>query len=192
MVKKLLMLLCAVLGISQTRGVTLPTASTADKAIWYVIQFMNQGNVIEGKGDGEQARTAALNLSMESSISVTNAQLWKLEGDNTNGYKLINKNGQYLYLDNSARDAKVYAGKNVSGKKVLFKLMESQAQGYTGGLELQPAENNEVSINQFGGASSNAPLGLWNKNDAGNVLKFVSLGSSNENDAYGLILIQLL
>ena len=187
MVKKLLMLLCAVLGISQTRGVTLPTASTADKAIWYVIQFMNQGNVIEGKGDGKQARTAALNLSMESSISVTNAQLWKLEGDNTNGYKLINKNGQYLYLDNSARDAKVYAGKNVSGKKVLFKLMESQAQGYTGGLELQPAENNEVSINQFGGASSNAPLGLWNKNDAGNVLKFVSLGSSNENDAYGLI-----
>lgn len=175
MAKKLLLLLCAILGFSQARGATLPTASTADKTVWYLIQFLSQEHVVEAKGDGVQVRTA--------SISISNAQLWKLEGDNTNGYTLTNKNNQKLYLDNSAKEAKVYAGTSVNGKKTLFKLAESGNDGF----ELQPAENAAVSINQFGGAGNDKPLGLWSKNDPGNAVKFISMDDFNAIGEYGLI-----
>lgn len=83
MVRKILLLFFVLLSVGQARAAGFPEISIPEKTVWYLIQFLNQGNVLEAQGDGVLVRTAQ--------ITASDAQLWKIEGDETNGYRLTSK-----------------------------------------------------------------------------------------------------
>lgn len=178
MVKKLLFLLCTFLGISQSYGTDLPVISNSEQTVWYLIQFLNQGNVLEAKGNGELVRTAV--------ASGSDAQLWKIEGDETKGFKLTSKTNQVLYVNSTAKNGKFYSGMTPSGNQ-LFSIVSTENSSYLGGFEIQPQGNSAVSMNQFGGAGVDKELGLWDKNDGNNPLKFMSLEEFQSIGKYGII-----
>ncbi len=57
--KKLLLLLIGYTEIWAARvsAADLPTPSTPDYVVWYMVQFMNGENVLTAQGDGEQVLT---------------------------------------------------------------------------------------------------------------------------------------
>ena len=164
MIKKLLFLLCTLLGITQAQAVDFPEISTPEKSVWYLIQFLNQGNVLEAQGDGALVRTAA--------ASGSDAQLWK-----TN---------QVLYVNSASKNEKFYSGSTPSANQ-LFRIVSTENASYLGGFEIQPQSNAAVSMNQFGGAGVGKELGLWDKNDGNNPLKFMSLEEYQSIGKYGII-----
>lgn len=178
MVKKLLFLLCALLGIGQVRAADLPEVSTSEKTVWYLIQFLNQGYVLEAKDSGAKVQTAK--------ASASDAQLWKIEGDATNGYKLTSKTNQVLYVDNTAKNGMFYSG-TTPNANTQFRITETGNTAYAGGFEIQPLNNTAVSMNQFQGAGLGKNLGLWDKNDQNNPLKFMSLEEFQSIGKYGII-----
>lgn len=178
MVKKLLFLLCAFLGISQSYGADLPVISNSEQTVWYLVQFLNQGNVLEAQADGALVRTAK--------ASGSDAQLWKIEGDETNGFKLTSKTNQVLYVNTTAKEGKFYSGTTPSENQ-LFRIINTENSSYLGGFEIQPQSNTAVSMNQFGGAGVGKDLGLWDKNDPNNPLKFMTLEEFQSIGKYGII-----
>ena len=90
MKQKFLPLLFAMLAFFSARAADLPVASDEEKEVWYLIQFLNGNNVLEAQADGAEVKTAALDGS--------DAQFWKLVGDNTTGYELISRSGHKLYV----------------------------------------------------------------------------------------------
>lgn len=178
MIKKLLFLLCTLLGITQAQAVDFPEISTPEKSVWYLIQFLNQGNVLEAQGDGALVRTAA--------ASGSDAQLWKIEGDESNGFKLTSKTNQVLYVNSASKNGKFYSGNTPSANQ-LFRIVSTGNASYLGGFEIQPQSNAAVSMNQFGGAGVGKELGLWDKNDGNNPLKFMSLEEYQSIGKYGII-----
>ena len=96
MVKKLVFLLCTILGITQAKSADLPVISDSEQTVWYLVQFLNQGNVLEAQGNGALVHTAQ--------ASGSDAQLWKIEGDETNGFKLTSKTNQVLYVNSTAKN----------------------------------------------------------------------------------------
>lgn len=178
MVKKLLFLLCTFLGISQSYGADLPVISNSEQTVWYLVQFLNQGNVLEAQGNGALVRTAK--------ASGSDAQLWKIEGDESNGFKLTSKTNQVLYVNSTAKEGKFYSGTTPSENQ-LFRIVKTGNPSYLGGFEIQPLNNAVVSMNQFGGAGVGKDLGLWNKNDQNNPLKFMSLEEFQTIGKYGII-----
>lgn len=182
MLKKLVLFLCVLLGFTKTHAVILPEISTPDKNVWYLIQFLNQGNVLEARSNGEKVTTARATGS--------DAQLWKVEGDEHNGFKLTSKTNMVLYVSAAEKNGRFFAGNAPSQNgNELFQLAETAAPSYTGsgGLEIQPKANNTIAMNQFGGAGVGKELGLWSINDDNNPLKFVSLKEFNAIGKYGII-----
>ena len=73
------------LGITNIIAQGFPTISTNENTKWYLIQFMNGGNAITAESAEAQITTATATGS--------DAQLWKITGDATNGYTFTNKKG---------------------------------------------------------------------------------------------------
>lgn len=178
MVRKILLLFFVLLSVGQARAAGFPEISTPEKTVWYLIQFLNQGNVLEAQGDGVLVRTAQ--------ITASDAQLWKIEGDETNGYRLTSKTNQVLYVDNAAKNGKFYSGATSNGNDA-FSITATANASYSGGYEIQPLGNAAVSMNQFGGAGVGKDLGLWDKNDPNNPLKFMTLEEYQSIGKYGII-----
>ena len=84
-----------------------PTVSTAEKTAWYLIQFVNGGNAITAETAGAEVTTSAAVGS--------DAQLWKVTGNATDGYQLTNKKGYTLYVGSASKNQKVHAAASVSG-----------------------------------------------------------------------------
>lgn len=178
MVRKILLFFFVLLTVGQARATGFPEISTPEKNVWYLIQFLNQGNVLEAQGDGVLVRTAQ--------ITASDAQLWKIEGDETNGYRLTSKTNQVLYVDNAAKNGKFYSGATSNGNDA-FTITPTANASYSGGYEIQPLGNAAVSMNQFGGAGVGKDLGLWDKNDPNNPLKFMTLEEYQSIGKYGII-----
>lgn len=178
MVKKLVFLLCTILGITQAKSADLPVISDSEQTVWYLVQFLNQGNVLEAQGNGALVHTAQ--------ASGSDAQLWKIEGDETNGFKLTSKTNQVLYVNSTAKNGKFYSGTTPSGNQ-LFSIVSTENSSYLGGFEIQPQSNSSVSMNQLGGAGIGKELGLWDKNDGNNPLKFITLEEFQAIGKYGII-----
>ncbi len=140
----------------------MPDASTADNPVWYYIQFQTNQYLLTAKGEGAEAKTAAL------SSAEANAQLWRLEksGD---AYALYNKEGQRLYYSNSY----IRAGKTASGTD-RFYIIESNNS--LGGFEISTtqATGGKTFINQWGGAGLGKSFGLWSFGDNSNVVRFIA------------------
>ena len=167
MKQKFLPLLFAMLAFFSARAADLPVASDEEKEVWYLIQFLNGNNVLEAQADGAEVKTAALDGS--------DAQFWKLVGDNTTGYELISRSGQKLYVTTTAKEGKFRSAAAPSSTATLFVIQTTTNTTYADGFVLSPAANKAVFMNQWGGAGGGVTLGLWNdRSDQNQPVRFLS------------------
>lgn len=146
----------------------LPTASSDGNDVWYLIQFMNGGNALTAETDGAQISTGT--------AAGNDAQLWKFTGNNNDGYTITNKKGYTLYAQSAQKNQMISAATSPSGT-TKFTLDVTGNTSYAGGYEIHPMSNSEISMNLWGGPSENRGVGLWDKNDPNNVVRFVSAAS---------------
>ena len=150
-----------------------PTVSTAENAVWYLIQFVNGGNAITAETSGAEVTT---------SVAVgSDAQLWKVTGNGTDGYQLTNKKGYVLYVGSAARNQKVHAAAAASGVSKF--VLTANGSNY----EIQPKGNTSISMNLWGGPSENRGVGLWDKGDQNNPVTFVDASTLEGVSKYSLI-----
>lgn len=170
MTRKLLLLLAvAMAALLPCRAADQPTVSTDEATVWYVVQFLNGECALEAKGDGAQVLTAMVDGSDD--------QLWKVEGDATQGYTLTSKSGLRLYTSTTVRDGKFYAA-SAPAQNDRFTWTTTTNTTYSDGFVLSPKANSSVYMNQWGGAGSDRELGLWNdRSDANQPFRFVEATS---------------
>ncbi|MBE6308225.1 MAG: hypothetical protein E7087_02805 [Bacteroidales bacterium] len=138
---------------------TFPNFSDEENSYWYFIKFGNGGWVIEDKGTGSNVQTA--------SIDDLNTQKWKLVGTKEN-CQIVNKDGNYLTYDGSR--VKTSTTADAQG----FKVVPTENSSYPLYFEIQHASSTTTAFNMFGGAGAGKEIGLWNFNDGGNPLQFIS------------------
>ena len=164
MKKPILFLLGLFMGVASVLAQGFPTISTDENTKWYLIQFMNGGNALTAENSGAQITTSAALGS--------DAQLWKITGDATNGYTFTNKKGYTLYVNSAAKNQMVHANATASGVTQFF-IKETGNSNYSGGYEIHPKGNTNISMNLWGGPNENRGVGLWDKNDQNNAVQFV-------------------
>lgn len=149
-------------------GATPPTISSGDQVTWYLLRFLNRNNVLEAKADGAEVLTA--------SAMASDAQLWKIEGNEAEGYTLTSKNGMKLYTTTTQKEGMFHAAKAPTSSNTRFVWSANTNTTYPEGWNLSPKANAQVYMNQWQGAGLGKRLGLWdNASDAGNAFQFVSL-----------------
>ena len=153
-----------------TNAATLPTVSSGDKEVWYLIQFLNGGNVVTSASNGERIKTSIATASEE--------QLWKITGNETGGYSFTNKKGYTLYASSTNSGAVVYASQSPSGTSKFF-IKPTTNNNYSGNFEIIPVGNSSISMNIEGGPSENRGVCLWDNGDPNNPVKFVELEEWN-------------
>ncbi len=62
---------------------TFPTVSTSDNVVYYMIRFMNGGNAFTATTNNAQISTSA--------ATAADGQLWRIEGNDSEGYTFTNK-----------------------------------------------------------------------------------------------------
>ena len=164
MKKSLILISCLIAGLLGVSAQGFPNISTDENTKWYLIQFMNGGNALTAETSDAQITTAAAIGS--------DAQLWKITGDETNGYTFTNKKGYTLYVNSAAKNQMVHANATASGVTQFF-IKETGNSNYSGGYEIQPKGNLGISMNLWGGPNENRGVGLWDKNDQNNPVQFV-------------------
>ena len=152
------------MGIANIFAQGFPTISTGENTKWYLIQFMNGGNAITAESAGAQISTATATGS--------DAQLWKITGDATNGYTFTNKKGNILYVSSAAKNQMVKSAATATGVSQFF-INATGNSTYSGGFEIQPKGDTSISMNLWGGPSENRGVGLWDKDDQNNPVQFV-------------------
>lgn len=141
----------------------LPTASTADNPVWYFLKFMNGSCVLQAGNSGAQVATA--------NQTGDDAQLWRVEGSSSAGYKFISRNGMTLYTNTTAVNGMFYSSTKPSSN-TLFTIKAATLSGYTDGFTISPKANGGVYMNQWGGAGAGKQLGLWSSVDSNCPLQF--------------------
>ncbi len=141
----------------------LPTASTADNPVWYFVKFMNGSCVLQAGNSGAQVATA--------NQTGDDAQLWRVEGSSSAGYKFISRNGMTLYTNTTAVNGMFYSSTKPSSN-TLFTIKAATLNGYTDGFTISPKANGGVYMNQWGGAGAGKQLGLWSSVDNNCPLQF--------------------
>lgn len=155
----LFLTLCCAIASAATR----PTTSTAAEPLWYIIQFTKGDGVIETRGDGAEVRTA-LGTGKDT-------QLWRIEGSETEGYRLVSKSGLRLYVNSPVKNTGFFSASSSATANVLFDIVDSSVSG-SDGLLLAP-HGTKVYANQWQGSGVDKRLGLWDA-DPGCVLRFVA------------------
>ncbi len=144
------MSLCVLLGI---HAATRPTVSTEGNETWYMIQFLNGQNVLTAGNDGQ-------NVTVQVPTG-KNSQWWKVEGSFTDGYKFISRTG--LTLTNTTGQLNgMFQAAVAPTQNTLYKLMTSTNSQYNGEWLIVPKSSSSLFMNQWGGATAGAQLGLWN------------------------------
>lgn len=163
--KKLHLLILLVLSTLGVSAAGLPTTSTGSNPVWYFVKFMNGGSVLEAKTSGAKVATA--------SMTGSDAQLWRVEGSSSAGYKFISRSGMTLYTNNTAKEGMFYSATSPSSN-TSFSIKSCTLSGYTDGFLITPKNNASLYMNQWGGAGAGKELGLWNAVDANCPLIFYS------------------
>lgn len=135
-------------------------ASSSDLtgATYYYMQFKTGGAVVEDKGAGTNAKTAAMAHNK-------NGQLWAFIGTELTSLKAINKAGRYLSYSGSR-----YQTATSANDAVTFELRQSTA--HPGYFELINSGATQA-MNQVGGTGAGKDLGVWNIGDANNPFKVI-------------------
>ena len=159
---------CAMGALAQS----FPTVSTAERTVWYLIQFANGGNAITAETAGANVTTATAEAS--------DAQLWKVTGD-ANGYQLTNKKGYTLCVGSAAKNEMVQAKQTATG------VSKFTIASVNGGYEIRPVGNANISMNLWGGPKENRGVGLWDNGDQNNTVNFTDAAILELADKIGLI-----
>ena len=130
--KKLFLITALLLSVIGAYSQGFPEISNGENTKWYLIQFMNGRNALTAETSGAQITTSA---AMGS-----DAQLWKITGDATNGYTFTNKKGCTLYVSSAAKNQMVHANATASGVSKFF-INATGNSSYSGGYEIQPKGN---------------------------------------------------
>lgn len=180
MKRTILSLLAFAFILMQGYSANFPQISTDDNEVWYLIQFMNGGNAITASSNGSQ-------ISTSSAVS-SDEQLWKLTGDDTNGYTFTNKKGYILYVASAAKNQMVSASTAPGSSSVTkFYINATANASYSGGYEIQPVGNTAVSMNLWGGPEENRGVGLWDKADQNNAVTFMSAAQIENQNSIAVI-----
>ena len=133
-------------------------SSLTDESTYYYLQFKTGGAVIEDKGAGTNAQTAAMAHNK-------NGQLWAFIGTELTSLKAINKAGRYLSYRGSR-----YQTATSADDAVTFELRQSTA--HPGYFELINSGATQA-MNQVGGTGAGKDLGVWTIGDTNNPLKVI-------------------
>ena len=166
MLKKLFSLLLILVGLSPAYAGDLPEISTPENEVWYLIQFSVSGDVFVAQNGNAEVTIGE--------AKATEDRLWKIVGDDANGFVLTNKKGLTLYADNSNKGTKVKAGSHPSSHHK-FQFVKTANPDYLGDFEIQPLGSGNLSMNLFGGPGANNGIGYWDVKDANNCVSFISL-----------------
>ena len=168
MTNKLLFALTLCLGLfTATRAQNLPEFTNGDEPVWFLIEFMGGGAVVEAQNDGEEVKTASLTASDD--------QFWKFVGDNTAGFQLVSRSGKTLYATTTAKNGMLHAAATPANGNTTFVVQTTTNTTYADGLVLSPKANTAVYMNQWGGAGAGKSLGLWdNRSDENQPFRLVS------------------
>ncbi len=164
--KKLQLLALLLLSSVSVMAAGLPQSSTADNPVWYFVKFMNGSCVLQAGNSGAQVATA--------NPTGDDAQLWRVEGSSSAGYKFISRSGMTLYTNSTAVNGMFYSSTKPSSN-TLFTIKAATLGGYTDGFTISPKANGGVYMNQWGGAGAGKQLGLWNSVDANCPLQFQTI-----------------
>ena len=160
MLHKISLLFCALISLfSAAHAATLPTVSTDDNEVWYLIQFVNGGKVINASAAGGEITV--------NQPTYADSEWFKVTGDASNGYTFTSKTGLKLFVSSAAKEQKVKAAASPSG--VTRFLIQASGDAF----EVVPVGNTSLAINLWGGPSDNRGAGLWTKGDANNAIQFV-------------------
>lgn len=107
MKKLILFLLCITASFANAFSQVFPTISTEENTQWYLIQFMNGGYALTVENDNAEINTA-------SPIG-SDDQLWKITGNETDGYIFTNKNGKMLFVSSAQKEEKVKVAAHKNG-----------------------------------------------------------------------------
>ena len=176
--KLFLTLLCMLLTSAHTIAQGFPKVSTDEETTWYLIQFMNGGNALTAETSGANITTSAATGS--------DAQLWKITGSSSQGYVFTNKKGYTLSVSSAEKNQMVRANSSNSGV-YRFVINKTTASGYDGGYEIQPKSNTAISMNLWGGPAENRGVGLWDKGDQNNAVKFIDAETFEQLGKIGII-----
>ena len=135
-------------------------AQNIDDTKWYLIKFTNGGNAFTATTSGQEITTSA--------ADGTDAQLWQILGDNSNGYTFTNKLGYTLYAASASKKQKIHASTSATGV-TKFKINSAS----NGGYEICPTGNSSIAMNLWGGPEENRGVGLWTSGDQNNPVTFV-------------------
>lgn len=160
---KLLMLCILLLSAGMLGAQTVPTFSTETSETWYYVQWQRSGLVLQDMGE-----TANVNLKA-ADVSNT-AQQWKLVGQKDN-FELVSKSGRHLYYSGTSRGDS-YRFKSSASKTGGLKLHATTTK-YAPSWEIQVRSISGSSMNQWGG-NGGTEIGLWDQNEEGNPLLFVT------------------
>ena len=133
-------------------------SSLTDESTYYYLQFKTGGAVVEDKGAGTNAQTAAM-------ANNKNGQFWAFIGTELTSLKAINKAGRYLSYSGSR-----YQTATSANDAVTFELRQSTA--HPGYFELINSGATQA-MNQVGGTGAGKDLGVWTIGDANNPLKVI-------------------
>ena len=175
--KRLLIFMSLFVTVAGLFAQGFPTISTDENTQWYLIQFMNGGNALTAKADGQIATSA---------VTGEGSQQWKITGDETDGYTFTNKKGLVLYVDAAEKENMVKAAFTASGVSK-FSITTTGNDQYSEGYEIHPKGNSEISMNLWGGPKENRGVGLWNKNDQNNPVQFTPASSVEKLDKVDII-----
>ncbi len=109
-------------------------------------------------------------------------QLWKITGNETDGYTFTNKKGYTLCVNSASKNQMIKASGTPNGV-TKFIIKPTENSNHSGGYEIHPKGNTNISMNLWGG-SENRGVGLWDKGDVNNPVTFIEeseVGKSNNS-----------
>ena len=158
-------------------GATFPKISVEGSETWYFIQFTSGGAVVADKGEGAEVQTAAM--------EVADAQQWKVEGTEADGYTFTNKLGRMLYVTATAQNSGFFRAAASPADNSRFVITANAAGD---GFLIAPRANASVYMNQWGGAGAGKRLGLWSdKTDTGSMVAFMEASDIDPSNVIPLI-----
>ncbi|MBQ0049004.1 MAG: glycoside hydrolase family 95 protein [Bacteroidales bacterium] len=161
--RRILYLLLAVLCTCAVKAAGLPQVSTKENPVWYFIQFTSKNGVLEAPASAGEVKTAQANGK--------DVQLWRVEGNETDGFQFYSRSGLQMYLSNPDRNSGFLNAAATAPNDGNFDIVVSTVSGSNGYL-IGP-HGKTCYLNQWQGAGIGKRLGLWDA-DAGCVLNFVA------------------
>ncbi len=147
----LLLLMVAAIILPQTSSAAGFTASTANNEVWYFLKFAQGELVVSSNGEGQVCRSA--------SPRTRKSQLWKLTGDDTNGYQITNQLGLSLTYTGTAEGDTIKAVATPSAN-YLFAVAQSGNN-----FLITPKSNTGQGLNCWGGMNAGNAIRLYRSSD---------------------------